>query len=160
MAKIVNFSIEDKNDEGEKVVVNFIAKKLPAVEQGFLVLKIIGIIARGAGDKVDVHLEQLLHDYFQTGHKVEGIKNNNYEERAGSLVLNAVKGALATLSTKDRDELINTLIVTVEFVESAVFKTPVTLQELNQRLSSFQAFFKFLGELIKINLGFFSPKQG
>ena len=160
MAKIINFSIEDKNDEGEKVVINFVAKKLPATEQGCLILRIIGIIAKGAGDKVDAHLEQLLHNLFQTGHSVEGVKAGPDAASAGGLVLNAAKGAIATLSNKDRDELISTLIANVEIVESAVFKTPVTLQELNNRLSSFQAFFKLLLELIKINLGFFSAKAG
>lgn len=160
MAKIVNFSIEDKNDEGEKVVINFVAKKLPAIDQGFLVIRIIGIIAKGAGDKVDAHLEQLLHNLFQTGHQVDGVKGGLNEASAGGLILNAAKGAIATLSNKDRDDLIATLISGVEIVESTIFKTPVTIQELNQRLSGFQAFFKLMLELIKINLGFFSPKQG
>lgn len=158
--KIVNFSIEDKNDEGEKVVINFEAKKLSAIEQSFLILKIIGIIARGAGDKVDACLEQFLHDLFKTGYKVEGAKAITDVDGAGGLVLNAVKGAIATLSNKDRDELISSLIMKLEIVESAVFKTPATLQELNTRLFSFQAFFKLLMELVKINLGFFSQKQG
>lgn len=75
---------------------------------------------------------------------------------AGGLILNAIKGAIATLSNKDRDELIATLINGLEIVESPVFKTPATLQELNVRLFNFQAIFKLLTELIKINLGFFS----
>jgi hypothetical protein len=160
MAKIINFSIEDKNDEGEKVIINFVAKKLPAVEQGFLILRIIGIIAKGAGDRVDSYVEQILHNLFQTGHQVDGVKNGIDTASAGGLVLNAVKGAVATLSNKDRDDLIATLIAGVEIAESAHFKTPVTIQELNQRLFSFQAFFKLILELIKVNLGFFSPKQG
>jgi len=158
--KIVNFSIEDKNEDGEKVVINFVTKKMSSVEAGFLVIKIIGIVARGAGDRVDAYLEQILHNLFQTGYTVEGVKNTTDAGSVGGVVLSAVKGAIATLSNKDRDELISTLITGVEIIESAVFKTPVTLQELNTRLCSFQAFFKLIFELIKINLGFFSQKPG
>lgn len=158
--KIVNFSIEDKNDEGEKVVINFAAKKLSAIDASFLVIKIMGIVAKGSTGKVDDYLEQVLHNLFQTGHTVEGLKSGSDEALVGGIVLTAAKGALASLSNKDRDDLISTLIAGLEIVESVSFKTPATLQELNHRLSSFQAFFKLLMELIKINLGFFSPKQG
>jgi hypothetical protein len=158
MIEAITFSIEETDRKGEKKKIDFSVTQFSAIEQSFLILKIIAIVARGTNSDVDLQIEQALHNAFRTGHNVEGLKANPSLDSQFGLLLNAVKGAISVLSDKDRDELISKLLTGVKIIDSSVFQTTASLAEINKRFTGFQSVFKLLMELFKIHLGFFSPK--
>ncbi len=151
MEKIVTFSIEDKGII--KGRLDFIVERLKPFEQFNLILKIISIIAKGGAGN-SAQLEQTLHNVFQTGKEVDGVKDMANDIAPFKLILDAIKGALAELSEKDRDWLISELLknVKIDCGNSLTFKA--TTEELDNRCTSFQPIFKLLQQLVKVNLGF------
>lgn len=153
MEKIITFSIEHKSISKEmNHKLNFIVERLKPFEQLNLILKIISIIAKGHSESAQI--EQALHNIFQTGQQVEQSKEKA-EFSSLQLIIDAVKGALASLSDTDRDWLINELLKNVKLdTGHPTLKPKATVEELNERCDSFHPIFKLLSELIKINLGF------
>lgn len=148
MNKIVEFSIQDKGKE-----VKFIAERLKPFEQFNLIMKIISVVAKG-GNGNNLHVEQALHNLFQTGKNVEIKEKLKEDFTPFKLILEAIKGALAQLSEEDRDWMITELLKNVKIDCGASYIVKATQEELNSRLSGFQAIFELLKELVKINLGF------
>lgn len=148
MDKIVTYSFDDK---GKKI--NFIIERLKPFEQFNLILKIISIIAKGNKENSD-HVEQTLHNLFQTGKDLKGSEKVKNDAAPFKLVIDALKGALAELSDKDRDWLINELLKNTKIDRGNNYVVQATCDELDSLLSGFQAIFKLLSQLVKINLGF------
>lgn len=147
MQKEFNFEIKD----GENTI-KFIADRLAPFEQFNLILKVIGIVAKGSQTNTK-QVEQVLHNVFQTGTVVEGVKSD-IDVNTFALILDAIKGALATLSEEDRDWLLFELLKNVKIDCGQSYIVKATIEELNKRLSGFKPILKLLTELVKINLGF------
>lgn len=147
MQKEIKFTIKDEKNE-----LNFIAIRLAPFEQFNLILKIIGIVAKGSIAN-SAQVEQVLHNVFQTGKEIED-SAKNVDINSVTLILDAVKGALATLSDEDRDWLLNELLKNVKLDCGQSYIIQATKEELNNRLSGFKPILKLLTELVKINLGF------
>lgn len=153
MDKTVKFTLEDKGINNKEKKLNFIVERLKPFEQFNLILKIISIIAKGNTTNSS-QVEQALHNVFQTGTEIDGADKLKKDVAPLKLILDAIKGALAELSEKDRDWLINELLKNTKIDCGNSFIIPATSDELNERLSSFQPIFKLLSQLVKINLGF------
>jgi hypothetical protein len=147
MQKEFKFSIQDN----EKTL-NFIAIRLEPFEQWNFILRIIGIVSKGSLTN-SAQVEQVLHNIFQTGKEVENVKSKA-DVNTFALVLDAIKGALATLSDNDRDWLLTELLKNVKIDKGQSYIITATIDELNNELSGFKPIFKLLAELVKINLGF------
>ena len=139
--------------EGEKKV-NFIAKRLLPKDQTFLMLKIIGMIAKGSITNSRL-VEQALHNAIYTGVKISGAGKEKVEENSmGKIILEAVKGALANLSDEDRDYVFSELLKTVKIGENSQFDS-VSWKDLNFHFQTFVGPMKLFRELIDLNFGFF-----
>lgn len=147
MQKEFKFSIQDN----EKII-NFIANRLAPFEQFNLILKLIGIVSKGSLTNT-AQVEQVLHNVFQTGKEVENA-DSKVDVNTFTLILDAIKGALATLSEHDRDWLLTELLKNVKIDKGQSYIVNATIEELNSQLSGFRPILKLLTELIKINLGF------
>lgn len=147
MQKEFKFSIQDN----EKII-NFIANRLAPFEQFNLILKLIGIVSKGSLTNT-AQVEQVLHNVFQTGKEVENA-DSKVDVNTFTLILDAIKGALATLSEHDRDWLLTELLKNVKIDKGQNYIVNATIEELNSQLSGFRPILKLLTELIKINLGF------
>jgi len=153
MEKIITFTIEHKGINKENNhKLNFIVERLKPFEQFNLIMRIISIISKGHHDSEKV--EQILHNTFQTGKKIEKLGKDT-EVNSLQLILDALKGALAELSDKDRDFLVNELLKNVKIdTGHPTLKLDATIEELNQRLDTFHPIFKLLAQVLKVNLGF------
>lgn len=147
MQKEFKFSIQDN----EKII-NFIANRLAPFEQFNLILKLIGIVSKGSLTNT-AQVEQVLHNVFQTGKEVENA-DSKVDVNTFTLILDAIKGALATLNEHDRDWLLTELLKNVKIDKGQNYIVNATIEELNSQLSGFRPILKLLTELIKINLGF------
>lgn len=148
MEKIVTFTLEDKGINNKEKRLNFIIERLKPFEQFNLIIKIISIVSKGNATS-----EQTLHNLFQTGKEVEGAgKAENVVPM--KLILDMIKGALAELSDKDRDWLINELLKNIKIDCGQGYIVHASQTELDERCHSFQPIFKLLQQAVKINLGF------
>lgn len=147
MDKIVEINIDDKGNN-----LKFFVKRLKPFEQCNLILRLISIISKGSVD-FSSEVEQALHNVMQTGQQIEKTSTKNTNNTPFKLILDAFKGALASLSNDDRDWLINELLknVTIDF---SGIKRKATIDELDTVMSGFQPVFKLMTELVKVNLGF------
>lgn len=146
MQKEFKFSIQDNDKK-----INFIVNRLAPFEQFNLILKLIGIVSKGSLTNT-AQVEQVLHNVFQTGKEVENA-DSKVDVNTFTLILDAIKGALATLTEHDRDWLLTELLKNVK-IEKESYLIPATIEELNSQLSGFRPILKLLTELVKINLGF------
>lgn len=146
MQKEFKFSIQD-----EKNTLNFIALRLEPFEQFDLILKVIGIVAKGSLSN-SAQVQQVLHNVFQTGKEVED--TSKIDVNSFALILDAIKGALASLSGEDRDWLLSELLKNVKLDCGQSYIVQATREELNKRLSGFRPIIQLLTKLVKINLGF------
>ena len=146
-ANIKEFIIVENNNE-----FKFYAPKLKAFKQLDVIMDIIRIVARGSvTNKLEV--EQILNNLFQTGAKIEGV-DNKIETPAITLLVDAIKGALANLDGDTLNTLLNKLMfgLTIEIGNNQVIKA--TKEELDNRFSSWKSLLQLTKELIRHNLGF------
>ena len=146
-ANIKEFTIIDNGVE-----FKFYAPKKKAFKQLDVIMDIIRIVARGSiSNKLEV--EQIVNNLFQTGVKVEGV-NTNIEIPAITLLVDAIKGALANLDGDTLDVLLNKLMVglTIDVGDNKIVKA--TRDELDSRFTSWKSLLQLTRELIRHNLGF------
>ena len=133
--------------------VKFQIERLSPSKQFKLLLKIIGIVAKGDVD-YSAQIQQVFHNQLQTGEQVDTSTENKYEGSTLSLIVNAVKGALSTLSDEDRDYLINSLLENVTILPNEATPTLIikaTLEQLDKRLKNYTQIFNLLKEVIVVN---------
>ena len=133
--------------------VKFQIERLSPSKQFKLLLKIIGIVAKGDVD-YSAQIQQVFHNQLQTGEQVDTSTENKYEGSTLSLIVNAVKGALSTLSDDDRDYLINSLLENVTILPNEATPTLIikaTLEQLDKRLKNYTQIFNLLKEVIVVN---------
>lgn len=156
MEKTIRFSIEHKDivqNINKEHKLDLIVERLKPFEQLNLILKIISIIAKGHSTN-SAQVEQALHNIFQTGKEINDANKEKSELSSLRLIIDAIKGALAELSDKDRDWLISELLKNVKIDAGQSYIVAANQEELNSRCTSFQPIFKLLAQLVKINLGF------
>ena len=147
MDKNFTFGIID----GENTVT-FCGERLKPFEQFNLILRIIGIVAKGSKNS-SPQVEQALHNVFQTGTTIETGKGTVNID-SFTLILDAIKGALSSLSDDDRDWLLKQLLKNVQIQAGTALKVDATIDEINDRFSGFQPIIRLLIHLVKVNLGF------
>lgn len=137
--------------EGDKEFKLY-APKLKAFKQLQVILDIIKIVARGSvSNKLEV--EQILNNLFQTGVKVEGA-DTKIEVPAITLLIDAIKGALANLDDEAFDSLLNKLMVGLTIDDGAGRAIKATREELDNKFTSWKSLLQVMKELIRHNLGF------
>jgi hypothetical protein len=152
-ANIKEFTITENGN-----VFKFYAPKLKAFKQLDVMTDIIRIIARGsASNKKEV--EQVLNNLLQTGVKVEGADkkegaDKNIEVPVITLLIDAIKGALANLDSETLELLLSKLMngLTIDIGNNKV--VPATHELLDEKLESWKSLVQLTRELIRLNLGF------
>lgn len=133
-------------------IVTFIITRLKPFEQFNLILKIISIIAKGAKESDKVKVEKSLHSILNTGKNFDD--NISGDLLSLNMLLDAIKGALSSLSDNDRDWLVAELLKNVKIDCGNNYIVKATQEEIDQRISGYSGIFKLLIEIAKINLGF------
>ena len=128
--------------------LKFEVTRLKPSEQFKLILKVIGLIAKGSTQSKRV--EQLLHNQLGTGVEIDGLETSQ-EANVMAQLFDAIKGAISTLTDADRDALITELLRNVHIVVTPELKYQASLDQLDKRCSSFVPIMKLLVEVAKIN---------
>ena len=131
--------------------IEFEIERLKPSKQFNLLLKVIGVVAKGS-NTASAQVTQVLHNQLKTGVDVPGKEQEQaWSGDSLTLILDAVKGALASLSDTDRDEITGTLLSNVKVVVTPELKRPATMDELDKRFTSFTSIIKLLKEVITAN---------
>ena len=131
----------------------FIITKLAPSKQKNLLFKIAQMMCKGSLS-YPKSVENLINNRLQTGVTVDNSAEDIAGKTVGEILLDAVKGSIATMSESDRDSLIASLLECVKVQPNAEVPSllyPATDVELDKRLSDGLQYFKLIGEVIKIN---------
>ena len=153
MKKNFTFTMQHDDINTDNKQLNFIVERLEPWEQFNLIIKIISIVANGHMTQSPM-VEQILHNFFQTGVVVSDANKEEVGKKAFAVLIEAIKGALGSLLDSDRDFLISELLKNVKIDRGNKYIVQATKEELNGWFTSFKPIFKLIAQLVKINFGF------
>lgn len=135
----------------------FLLQKLTPWQQTDLMAELVKIICKGSPNN-SKDVEQALHLIMQSQHVVEEADKKKVNTEAIHLVIQAIKGALASLSKPDRDQIFRMLLSNLKIDISKEGKgsyMAASLENLDQYFDTYWGILSLLKEAFMFNLGFF-----